>query len=488
MTSLSGPLYQRSSARSLPLVQAAFGLGVFLIPFNGFQTLSAFGEFQAEMAFLVFLPLVVASVPTLRPMRSPLMFLFVAIVTAIVLSTLANFEQILSASLRDRSGVNKLVTSMITVVFMFAFAFTVERRLKEPGAFIAQIFKPVFYVTLFLLVMSAFQVASWRSGAVAAVYNKIIAVLRTRFEEQWDTGRIDTVSFEPSILALFLTFALVLMLGLRPLQPRQQRMLTTLCVIPAVLVVLLFGGARTGLLSVFAILAFHLVFAMVLRRKLPPSLTIFASGGLFLAIHVVVVANESSVIAFILAGDSVSNLSRFAAIIASFNIFLTSPVFGAGLGQYAFRALHLMPSWGWLSPEVVVQFYNPFPSWPPNHSLPMRIASELGTVGVVAYFGILSGFGVAVANKAKREQRRLGAYPVVGHTLLLAYVFILFSGIAFDSFRQFTVWMSIAAMAAYIRFRDPETLLTGLAPGLYPGTRRWISAGTDEATAGTVRA
>ena len=487
MTSLSGHLYQQTSARSFPLIQTAFAFGVFLIPFNGFQTLSAFGEFQAEMAFLIFLPLVIVSLPTLRPLRSPLMLLFVAIVAAIGLSTMANLEQILSASLRDRSGVNKLVTSMITVIFMFAFAFTVERRLREPGAFVQQIFKPVFYVTLFLLVMSVFQVASWHSGGVAAVYNKIIAVLRTRYEEQWDAGRIDTVSFEPSILALFLTFSLVLMLGLRPLQARQQRMFTTFCVIPAVLGVLLFGGARTGLLSVFAILAFHLMFAMVLRRKLPPSLTIVASGGLFLAIHLTVVANESAVISFILAGDSVSNLSRFAAIIASFNIFLTSPVFGAGLGQYAFRALHLMPSWGWLSPEVVVQFYNPFPSWPPNHSLPMRIASELGSIGVVAYFGILSGFGIAVANKAKHEQRRLGAYPVVGHTLLLAYVFILFSGIAFDSFRQFTVWMSIAAMAAYIRYREPETLLTGRVPALYPGVRRLATRDREDSAPGGAR-
>lgn len=486
MTSLAGPLYRRTSTRSFPLIQTAFAVAVFLIPFNGFQTLSAFGEFQAEMAFLIFLPLVIASVPTLRPLRSPLMFLFVAIAAAIVFSTLANLEQILSASLRDRSGVNKLVTSMITVIFMFAFAFMVERRLKEPGAFVGQIFKPVFYVTLFLLVMSAMQVASWRSGGVATVYNRIIATLRTRYEDQWDAGRIDTVSFEPSILALFLTFSLVLMLGLRPIQPKQQRVFTTFCIIPAVLAVLLFGGARTGLLSVFAILAFHFLFAMVLKRKLPPSLTIVASGGLFLAIHLAVVANESAVISFILAGDSVSNLSRFAAIIASFNIFLTSPIFGAGLGQYAFRALHLMPSWGWLSPEVVVQFYNPFPSWPPNHSLPMRIASELGSIGVVAYFGILSGLGVAVANKAKREQRRLGAYPIVGHTLLLAYVFVLFSGIAFDSFRQFTVWMSIAAMAAYIRYREPETLFTGLVPARYPG-RRSVPIGAEEATAGGVR-
>ncbi len=130
-----------------------------------------------------------------------------------------------------------------------------------------------------------------------------------------------------------------------------------------------------------------------------------------------------------------------------------------------------MPSWGWLSPEVVVQFYNPFPSWPPNHSLPMRIASELGSIGLFAYFGTLSVFGIAVANKAKREQRRLNAFPLIGHTLLLGYVFVLFSGIAFDSFRQFTVWMTIAAMAAYIRYKDPETLLTGLLPANYPRRR-----------------
>ena len=476
MTSLSHPIHQRAAARAFPLLPAAFALGVFLIPFNGFQTLSAFGEFQAEMAFVVFLPVVLFSIPSLRPARSPLLFLFIAVTVAIVLSTVANLEQIMGASLRDRSGVNKLVTSMITVVFMFMFAFVVERRLKEPGAFISQIFRPVFYVTLFLLVMSVMQVASWHSGGIASVYNKIIAVLRTRYETQWESGRIDTVSFEPSILALFLTFSLFLMLGLRPLQPKAQRLFTTFLVIPAVLGVLLFGGARTGLLSLFAIVFFHFFFAFVLRRKLPPFMTIFCSGGLFLAIHLGVIANEAALVAVVLDSDSISNLSRFAAIIASFNIFLSSPIFGAGLGQYAFRALHLMPSWGWLSPEVVVQFYNPFPSWPPNHSLPMRIASELGSIGLLAYFGILSSFGIAVANKAKREQRRLGAFPLIGHTLLLGYVFVLFSGIAFDSFRQFTVWMTIAAMTAYIRYRDPETLLAGLTPSRYPRSRASIAA------------
>jgi hypothetical protein len=81
----------------------------------------------------------------------------------------------------------------------------------------------------------------------------------------------------------------------------------------------------------------------------------------------------------------------------------------------------------------------------------------------------------------------LGAYPIVGHTLLLAYVFVLFSGIAFDSFRQFTVWMSIAAMAAYIRYRDPETLLTGLVPARYPRHRRSAPIAADDATVGGVR-
>ncbi|MEO7223623.1 MAG: hypothetical protein ABIY37_14230, partial [Devosia sp.] len=135
MTSLSHPIHRGTAVRAFPLLPAAFALGVFLIPFNGFQTLGAFGEFQAEMAFLVFLPMVVFSIPSLRPARSPLLYLFLAVVAAIVLSTLANLEQITSASLRDRSGVNKLVTSMITVVFMFVFAFVVERRLKEPAAF-----------------------------------------------------------------------------------------------------------------------------------------------------------------------------------------------------------------------------------------------------------------------------------------------------------------------------------------------------------------
>ncbi len=260
MTTLTHPVARPVRVGAFTGLQAIFALGVFLIPFNGFQTLSAFGEFQAELAFVVFLPLVLLSIPSLRPLRSPLVFLFLAVLTAIVLATIANLEEIMTASLRDRSGVNKLVTSMITVVFMFVFAFVVERRLREPGAFISQIFRPVFYVTLFLLVMSVVQVASWHSGAVASVYTRIIAVLRTRFEDQWEAGRIDTVSFEPSILALFLTFSLFLMLGLRPLQPRRQRQFMTFLVIPAVLGVLLFGGARTGLLSLFAILFFHLVF------------------------------------------------------------------------------------------------------------------------------------------------------------------------------------------------------------------------------------
>lgn len=455
-------IQEKQAQMQMRMFNLFFALAMFLIPFNGIQSFGALGEFQGEAAFFLFLPLVAMSIPKLQLSQSIVRYMVVMMAVAIGISLLWNMNVMAEATLRGRSGFNKFITSTITVVFMMAFALMVEQRLRQRGMLLNQIFRPTLWATMFLLVMAVFQMSTWYSGGAMTAYNAVLSLLRPRYDEQVQMGRLDTVSFEPSVFSLFLTFSLVLMFGLHPLLSGRMCWFVKYVMIPASIAIIFISNARTGMIAFTFVLIFQMFYMVVLRLKSPKLLATFGPAIVFLIIHVLVFVYDQQLLRAILGDVSISNLSRFAAIITGFELFQRHPIFGVGLGQYAFNAQYLMPSWAWLSPEVTGQFLNPYPSWPPNHSLPMRMASELGFLGLFAYYGIICIFFKKLADKIWAEKERIGAYPYIGHTLMLSQVFILFSGIAFDSFRQFTVWILIACVAAYLRYDKPESLLSGI--------------------------
>lgn len=455
-------LKQKSVNAQATLFNSMLALAVFLIPFNGIVSHNALGEFQGEAAFFIFLPLLGCAMPFIQVTGSIMRYLLIAMISAIIIAFMWNANDIFEATLRGRSGINKFITSFITVIFMTFFGMMIEQRLRGKGVLVDYIFKPVIYSTMFLLAMAAFQMSTWYSGAANTLYSAVLSVLRPRYDEQIQFGRLDTVSFEPSVFSLFLVFSLVMMFGMTPLLQPRFRKFVKYFVIPATIAVVFISNARTGMISFTFVLIFQLFYMGVLRLKRPNLLATYMPAIVFLIIHILVFMYDKQLLQAILGDITVSNISRFAAIITSFEIYKLNPIFGVGLGQYAFNAHPLMPHWAWWSPEVVGQFLNPYPSWPPNHSLPLRLASELGTMGLFAYYGVLCIFFKMLMTKIWAEKARTGRYPYIGHTLILSQVFILFSGIAFDSFRLFTVWIFIATIAAYLRYDKPESLLGGI--------------------------
>lgn len=444
-------------------------LAVFLIPFNGFTSHPAFGEFQSELAFFIFFPLVAALLPSSRFVQSRLFWLALFMAVVLAVSTLLNLNDIMAATLRGRSGFNKFATSLIVLLFMMLFAETLERLLCHKGTLLRLVVRPTLYCTVLLLALAGLELVTWYSGTANMVYEGLMALLRPGADA--NPGRLNTVSFEPSVFSLYLAFSLVFMLGLRGFFPPRWKPWAAYVLIPLTVVTVLLSNGRTGIINTVLVLAMHGILLVVLRRPVlgrqAALLLTLVPPLVLLSIHVLLFVNYASVVNSILGSVSISNLSRFAAIATCLEIFKQHPFFGAGLGQYAFNAERLMPVWGWYSPEVQLAF-DPAPdvpvTWPPAHSFFMRLAAELGVFGLLAYFGSLSFIVWKMACKMLEEKRRTHAYPWVAHTFLLGWVFVCFAGIAYDSYRQFVVWIFIACMLAYARLPQPESTFTGQEP------------------------
>ncbi|MEO7277127.1 MAG: hypothetical protein ABIW33_03775, partial [Sphingomicrobium sp.] len=163
-------------------------------------------------------------------------------------------------------------------------------------------------------------------------------------------------------------------------------------------------------------------------------------------------ANFAGIVAGVVAGDSVSNLTRLSLQVAAFHLFLTHPLFGVGLGQFGFYAAAYLPDWAFRSPELAPMLYYPTAPWPTTYSLYGRLSAELGLVGLIGWVSLwltivwrLLG---SARDRAKRERSFGIEYP------LIASAFgILASGIASETFRTPMFWITLGCSCAVLRSR-----------------------------------
>jgi hypothetical protein len=121
-----------------------------------------------------------------------------------------------------------------------------------------------------------------------------------------------------------------------------------------------------------------------------------------------------------------------------------------------------MPQWGWQSWEIRDWFTNPARTWPPVFSLPGRLASELGLIGVLAWYIPLLELFRRLLFTIRAEYHRLDRRtPALGAALFLGMVYVLLQGVAQESFRFFELWITLGIVSAYTQIKDPETAYLG---------------------------
>lgn len=449
-------------------------LAVVVIPFDAVASIPALGELGYELSFPFFalgilLALVVCLANGSNRLTSSLALRVGAGILAVIfLSWLVNSIAIDSALVRERSGINKFATSLLVVLYGIALAWLAEQMDEEHVATLLT--RAIVWSAAIVTAYGFFELIG-RSGPLSPVFSAVDGLIHTRQNDiinawngsinykllyQWDP-RLRSVSFEPPAFGNFCGLAWPWVWFAAVTAP-PARKLRAWAVLIGLTLIIAFGGTRTGML----ILGIDVTALILLRWLYAPRVPTGDAGAVFrlalpaiailtlLAAAAYVGSDPETLVGRVAAGDSVSNISRLGFQIAALQMFFAHPVFGVGLGQFAFHAAEFLPDWAYRSPEVAPMLYYPTGPWPAVYSLYGRLAAELGLVGLLGWVSLWLVLAWRLVGIARNRASRALGYGIE-YPLVLTTFGILASGIASDTFRTPMFWIALGCSCGLIR-------------------------------------
>jgi O-antigen ligase len=149
-------------------------------------------------------------------------------------------------------------------------------------------------------------------------------------------------------------------------------------------------------------------------------------------------------------GQSISDITRFAYQVTAYKIFAVNPIFGTGLGQFAFTADQFIPPWGYLSSEIRASMTFPEAPWPNTYSVYARIGAEIGIIGLIAWVGIWLATLTSVFSAGLAKERQGVRVPWEYYAILMANTALFASWVTSDTFRTALIWVTLGAAADVI--------------------------------------
>jgi hypothetical protein len=219
---------------------------------------------------------------------------------------------------------------------------------------------------------------------------------------------------------------------------------------------ILLSQARTGQL----LLASNLIVFVALRYVFAPphghyrpllvsTMTIVGALGVLSGL-VVASASVDDLTRSVVAGESISDLSRLAYQTSAFAMFVSHPIVGVGLGQFAFNAIEFMPAWAYFSSEVSLSMTHPGAPWPNTYSLYARIAAETGLLGLCGWLTLWLSAVALLLRDSTAYARRFGRLPFTTYPVVMNCMAVLVAGITTDTFRTPMMWIAVGGAAALL--------------------------------------
>jgi len=456
-----------------------FVIGLFAIPFDSVPGPGFLGELGNEASF-PFLAAAIAIAVGLslgsgesRLSSSLALKVGAGIVAVIFISWAVNAFTIETALVRERSGYNKFLTSLLVILYGIALAWLAEQ--VDESDLRRWLVRPIVWSAVACSLYALFELVG-RSGPLEPLFRPIDNLIHARQTDVinawngsinykvlygWDP-RLRSVSFEPPAFGNFCGFAWPWVWFAAVTAP-PERKLRTWGALLLFTTVTLVARSRTGKMMLAAEIGTLLLLSLlylrprtgseagaVLRAAVPLVGIIAAFALAAYGIH-----DYSLLVAGVVGGESVSDLSRLGFLVAALNIFATHPLFGVGLGQFGFHAAAYLPEWAYLSPEIPPMLYYPNGPWPVVYALYARIAAELGILGLLGWIGLWCTLAVRLMGRA-RDRVATGERWTMQHPMILTCVAVLISGIASDTFRTPMIWIGLGLACGALRRARPS--------------------------------
>lgn len=144
-----------------------------------------------------------------------------------------------------------------------------------------------------------------------------------------------------------------------------------------------------------------------------------------------------------------SNAARYTAVYSAIMTWVNHNLLvGVGLGQTGFYSFEYLPSWGFLSGDVIDTDRGV--RWPPIHNLLVRILTEIGILGLLTWMSLF-GYVILTINNILTNKSRINEKTdwigIGAFTSIIGSIMIMFND---EKFTNMNLWFSLGMALSYI--------------------------------------
>ena len=427
--------------------------GIFFMPFNSWDGIPFLGEYYRDSCVLFFIAafLILLFKKKIKlPFHSPIFYILVIFFLWALLSTALNTETVSQYYFKQTSGTTRFIRqflSLIIAAFILPITFYNCFLNFETEKLLYKIRRVIYYSFIIVIIYSIVEVLIVKFNL--QFLKKPVLNLFDYFpfvdaKTDLRLGRISSVTFEPPALGTYLITIFSWMCSYIITSKSYYKH------IPSIAVILLafISGSRAAF---FIILIQAIIFIVVISQSQQYSklftniivaLSITISTGLIISAPKIISYLDNEIQSFKLdnADHSLSNKSRFGIQYAMYEVFLENPIIGVGYGQQAFESRSKYPSWAkrnnW---EFRLKYLNQNNKrFPPGYNLYLRLASEVGIVGVGILLLFISYILIWCYNNINSKNNLLGII------IFISIVGFLLNWLKMDTFRIYGFWICLA--------------------------------------------
>ena len=423
------------------------------MPFNSWDGIPFLGEYYRDSCVLFFIAafLILLFKKKIKlPFHSPIFYILVIFFLWALLSTALNTETVSQYYFKQTSGTTRFIRqflSLIIAAFILPITFYNCFLNFETEKLLYKIRRVIYYSFIIVIIYSIVEVLIVKFNL--QFLKKPVLNLFDYFpfvdaKTDLRLGRISSVTFEPPALGTYLITIFSWMCSYIITSKSYYKY------IPSIAVILLafISGSRAAF---FIILIQAIIFIAVISQsqqysklftKIIVALSITISTGLIISAPKIISYLDNEIQSFKLdnADHSLSNKSRFGIQYAMYEVFLENPIIGVGYGQQAFESRSKYPSWAkrnnW---EFRLKYLNQNNKrFPPGYNLYLRLASEVGIVGVGIFLLFISYILIWCYNNINSKNNLLGII------IFISIVGFLLNWLKMDTFRIYGFWICLA--------------------------------------------
>lgn len=419
-----------------------FGFAIFAIPFNGMR-IGPFGELANELVILPMAGMLAVTVLSGKVFLPPFQVWgsLCLLGLAYLISFLVNFRAISSAEAYGRLGLEKLLSSALVVLYGYTLAYLTYccLSLGRKTNISRLLLIPLVAITVSLSAVSLLEILARYSGQARHVYLSLAKVLFSGQGYQFLEHRLRSVSFEPPAFAASLGALMVLAFVAEYFSETRNQRVAARTVALVLAGMLLLAGSRLGLVLLL------LPIVGTVRKPVWRVAVAVACIAFVIFFSVLFQDRIATVVQEIRTADTTSsNIWRIASIDAGVRMFVQSPLFGIGGGQYGFHVENYLSEWAFESWEVR-RAVDERERLLPIYSLHVRILAELGLFGFLIW---ATSWSICLAKSFGRSEKLYRTAEV-----MCVYVGIV--GLSVGSFRLPGIWI-ILGLFLWLQKKSPD--------------------------------